>query len=110
MSALPNTDFGFGEPAVVATFTHEHRGGITVYTAIVPESTTLPMCTIGGECPVDDEPEEWALYQTFIKLLGISFDENDEQDFLTCSSEPVLKASVLSASEIDAARVPVKKD
>lgn len=84
----------------VATFVHEHCQGQTIYTALVPSDTKLPSMTIGGTEDVEDHPEEWALYQKYIELLGISFDEFDDRDFLTCHDDSIASVKVFDLSEL----------
>ena len=84
----------------LATFVHEHCQGQTIYTALVPSDTKLPSMTIGGTEDVEDHPEEWALYQKYIALLGISFDEFDDLDFLTCHDDAIDSVKVFDLSDL----------
>lgn len=85
----------------LATFVHEHCQGQTIYTALVPSDTKLPSMTIGGTEDVEDHPEEWALYQKYIELLGISFGEFDDREFLTCHYHPIASIKVLEVSDVN---------
>ncbi len=84
----------------VAIFVHQHKTGQDVYPVILPMSEELPCMTIGGTEDVEEYPAQWAMYQKYIALLSIPFDENDEQDFLTCHYESVNHMGMYDADEM----------
>jgi hypothetical protein len=83
----------------IAVFVHDHRSGQEVYTAILPMREELPSMTIGGSEPVEGHPEQWAIFQKYIAMLHIPFDEFDDQDHLTCHSESVSYVRLLDPKD-----------
>lgn len=69
------------------TITHEHDEGFTFYHLLVPNDYEVPKGTVGGDAPVDDDPELWEKIQVFIRMLDIDFDEDSDNEFLWCSEE-----------------------
>lgn len=82
------------------TFTHEHGEGFNYYHVVLPQDYEAPKGTIGGDAPVDDNPEQWEKYQMFIDLLGIEFDPESDDEFLWCSEEPVSGIKMASESDL----------